>query len=70
MLEPEYMLNAAFGSALAPIGDFNGDGIMDLACGAPFKDLTGVLYILYLTRGRETWAISVLASTDKSVLAQ
>ena len=51
VLEPEYMLNSAFGTSIAPIGDFNGDGIMDIAVGAPFKDLTGVLYILYLTKG-------------------
>lgn len=51
MLQDEVMLNGAFGSALAPLGDFNGDGIMDLVVGAPYKDLTGAIYVLYLTRG-------------------
>jgi hypothetical protein len=50
-LKHELAHGSAFGSSLATLGDMDGDGIMDLAVGAPFKDLTGVLYLLHLDRG-------------------
>jgi hypothetical protein len=33
---------AQFGSALAAVGDVNGDGVSDLAVGAPFQDVRGL----------------------------
>ena len=50
-LTEENMYRSGFGTAVASIGDLNGDGIEDLAVGAPFKDLTGAVYILYMNRG-------------------
>jgi len=39
----------AFGSSVAHIGDLNGDGVDDIVVGAPYKDLTGSLYVLFMT---------------------
>ena len=33
------------------LGDLNHDGFGDIAVGAPFQDLTGVVYILFLGLG-------------------
>ncbi|MFC1745356.1 integrin alpha [Candidatus Riflebacteria bacterium] len=43
-----------FGSAIEPLGDFNGDGVFDAAVGAYGQDTSGmsgngVIYLLYLT---------------------
>ena len=42
-----------FGNAITPIGDLNGNGVLDMAVGAPYDDdggdARGALYILHLT---------------------
>lgn len=39
-----------FGGSIAPLGDLDGDGIVDLAVGAPSTFVGGVVWILFLNR--------------------
>ncbi len=51
-LSPAPLHGDSFGSSLASLGDLDGDGVVDLAVGAPFDDTAGnnfgAVYILFL----------------------
>lgn len=48
---PSLAIGAQFGSAIAPVGDLDGDGLLDLAVGAPFdastNGATGAVWLLH-----------------------
>ena len=52
VLAAEVQKDAAFGYAVAALPDLNSNSYAELVVGAPFKDFTGVVYVLFLTYGR------------------
>lgn len=46
--EVKAQANAGFGRSLANVGDLDGDGVDDLAVGAPLDNLTGALHLLFM----------------------
>ncbi len=56
---------AGFGSAVASLGDLDGDGYADIAVGSPFQEETGVVYILFLTYGGVVAKYTKLGGVDK-----
>lgn len=59
-----------FGTSVAKIGDINGDGIQDIAVGAP-GDKDGAVYILMLTKtGSILKSVKISASSDASLRKQ
>lgn len=52
--------NDNFGHGVAPAGDLNGDGVMDLAVGAPGTYTGGSLYILFMDRSGSSTGFSLI----------
>jgi len=57
-----------FGSSIAGLGDINGDGIPDLASGAPWTDIggyvdTGVIYVLFLSTSGSVTSYTILSNS-------
>jgi hypothetical protein len=57
--------SSAFGTSLAPLGDFNGDGVADFSIGAPgFGTLVGRVAVIY---GRTGFTSFMLPDTTRSL---
>lgn len=64
------MKGDTFGTSIAKIGDVNGDGVQDIAVGAP-GDKAGAVYILMLTKsGSILKSVKISASSDASLRKQ
>ena len=56
--------NDNFGHGVAPAGDVNGDGVMDLAVGAPGTYTGGSLYILFMNRNGTSNDFSLIRGAE------
>jgi hypothetical protein len=56
--------NDNFGHGLAPAGDVNGDGIVDMAIGAPGTYTGGSLYILFMHRNGSSNSFSLIRGAE------
>ena len=56
--------NDNFGHGVAPAGDLNGDGITDLAVGAPGTYTGGSLYILYMHKNGSSYDFALIRGPE------
>ncbi len=70
---PDAVAGAAFGAAIAPIGDLDGNGVTDLAIGAPLHDGAtidgGIVYVLLLDASGAVIGSNTIDPTDLGIAA-